>query len=103
METKTVRRFKKANGNFMKTHLKSGEEIIIYTKDNLVTLALNGILVDELPTDLLAYWGFLLTTYKGSFYNSGEDSENLDIGQFNEKYPNSKWDIKEQEFVQELK
>lgn len=77
--------------------LKDGTPVIIYSKDQLVTFVLNFEEIakaQQFPQDLIAYWGFLTATYKGSFYNCGEDSQTLDIGQFNNKYPNAKWDHK---------
>ena len=71
---------------------KDGTKITKYSTDQLTTLALNGF-VDDVESDLLAYWGFLITTKKGN-----ESMGNLTLVEFNEQYPNSKWDMDLQEF-----
>ena len=71
---------------------KDGTKITQYSTDQFTTLALNGF-VDDVEPDLLAYWGFLITTKTGS-----ATIGHMTLVEFNEQYPNSKWNMDLQEF-----
>ena len=71
---------------------KDGTKITQYSTDQFTTLALNGF-VDDVEPDLLAYWGFLITTKTGS-----ATIGDMTLVEFNEQYPNSKWNMDLQEF-----
>lgn len=76
------------------------EEVIMYSSDQTVTLALNGI-IDFDDKKLLAYWAFLITTEEGNKYNSGDGNYFMTFVDFKKKYPKSKWDIKNRKFLME--
>lgn len=82
----------KVDKEFTFSTTKDGTKIIEYSSDQFTTLALNGF-VDDVDSDLLAYWGFLITTKLGN-----ESMGKLTFVEFNEQYPNSKWNMDLQEF-----
>mgnify|MGYP006080949661 CR=1 FL=1 len=76
--------------------------IVNYAKDDMVNLGLNGLA--EFDKDLLSYWAWLHTTSEGkNTKNMGGTGKDFDIGDFNEKYPNSYWDLESRTWFKEAK
>jgi len=77
--------------------------IVNYAKDDMVNLGLNGLM--EFDKDLLSYWAWLHTTSEGKNTKNmgGTGKDSIDIGDFNEKYPNSYWDLESRTWFKEIK